>query len=77
MDRALGDYIFIKPIEKTGNQWSGNIVDRGAKVVKFTTYYDCDLVIYNDEDIYKTTTYEGDRVHAVKFQNIRKIEGVY
>lgn len=77
MNRALGDYLFIKPIEQTGNQWTGNVVDRGAKVIKFTTYYDCDLVIYNDEDIYITTTYEGNTVHVVKFQNIQKIEGVY
>jgi hypothetical protein len=77
MNRAVGDYLFIKPIERDGDQWSGNIVDRGVKVIKFTTYYECDLVIYNNDNIYMTTTYEGSRVHIVSFQNIRKIEGVY
>lgn len=77
MSEALGDIVFISPIEKDGGQWSGHIVSIGAKVAKYTTYYECDLVIYNDADISKYVKYNGKRVHAVWYQNIRKIEGVY
>ena len=77
MNNALGDYVFSNPIEQDGDMWSGHIVDRGFKVIKFSTYYQCDLIIYNDADIYDTTIFEGERVHIISFENISKIEGVY
>jgi len=77
MSEALGDFIYSKPIEQDGDEWSGHIVSRGAKVIKFTTYYECDLITYKDSDIVETLTYEGDTVHKLWYQNIIKIEGVY
>lgn len=77
LNRAVGDYVFIRPIELNEGQWSGNIVDRGAKVITYTTYYPCDLVLYNNDDIYMTTKFEGNTVHVVSYENIIKIEGVY
>ncbi len=77
MSEALGDSLYITPIERDGDQWTGRVVSRGYKVAKETTYYECDLVIYNDADIVNKPKYDGKRVHNVWFQNITKIEGVY
>jgi len=77
MSEALGDSLYINPIERDGDQWTGKVVSRGYKVIKETTYYECDLVIYDDADIVNRPKYNGKRVHNVWFQNITKIEGVY
>ena len=77
MSEALGDFLFIDPIERDGDQWTGKVVSRGYKVIKETTYYECDLVIYDDVDIVNRPIYNGKRVHNVWFQNITKIEGIY
>ena len=77
MSEAMGDGVYINPIERDGDQWSGRVVSRGYKVSKETTYYLCDLVVYDNADIVSTPKYNGKRVHNVWFQNITKIEGVY
>jgi len=77
MSEAVGNSLYINPIEKNGDQWTGRVVSRGIKVVKNTTYYECDLVVYKDVDIVSKPKYNGVRVHKVMFQNITKIEGVY
>jgi len=77
MSEAVGDFVYVNPIEQDGNLWTGHIVSRGWKVSKYTTLYECDLVTYNDGDIIETLLYEGDTVHKLWFQNITKIEGVY
>lgn len=77
MNRAVGDYVFISPINLNGTEWTGKVVDRGAKVIKYSTIYECNIVKYQDSDIYKTATYNGDTVHIVSFENTIKIEGVY
>ena len=77
MSEAMGDALYIKPIEKDEDQWTGRVVSRGIKVIKNTTYYECDLVVYKDVDIISKPKYNGVRVHKVWFQNITKIEGVY
>lgn len=77
MNNALGDYVFVDYIEEQDGWWTGHIVDRGAKVIKYSTYYECDLVVYHNDDIYDTTVFEGSPVHIVSFENIQKIEGVY
>jgi len=77
MSEALGDFVYSAPIERDGDIWSGHIVSRGAKVIKFTTHYECDLITYADTDIVETLKYEGNRVHKLWYQNIIKIEGVY
>jgi len=77
MSEALGDSLFIDPIERDGDQWTGHVLSRGAKVVKETTIYDCDLVIYDNANIVSMPKYNGKRVHNVWYQNIIKIEGVY
>lgn len=74
---ALGDQIFVIPSIKDGEQWIGKIVDRGAKVLKFSTYSICDRVIYNKSDIIRSDIFENKAVHVISFENIRKIEGVY
>lgn len=75
--RALGDQLFVIPCIKDGDQWIGKIVDRGAKVVKFSTYNICDKIIYNKNDIIRSDIFENKSVHVISFENIRKIEGVY
>lgn len=77
MSEALGDAVFVSPRNLSGTEWTGRIVSRGAKVIKFSTYYECDQVRYYDSAIERTATYDGDTVHVVDFRNIRKIEGVY
>ena len=77
MSEALGDSLYITPIEKDGNEWTGRVVSRGVKVIKYTTYYECDYVVYKDAGIISKPKYNGVRVHNVWFQNITKIEGVY
>jgi len=79
MNRAVGDYVFISPIsyDSSTEQWTGKVVDRGAKVITYTTIYECDKVKYYDKDIYTNATYEGDTVHVVSYENTIKIEGVY
>ena len=77
MSEAVGDSLYINPIKKDGDQWTGRVVSRGVKVIKCTTYYECDLVVYKDMDIVNKPKYNEQRVHNVWFQNITKIEGVY
>ena len=77
MSEALGDFVYVDPIEQDGDQWTGHIVSRGWKVITNTTYYECDLVTYKDADIVEPLTYDGYRVHKLWYQNIIKIEGVY
>ena len=77
MSEALGDQVFIEPIELNGDTWTGKVVDRGFKVIKYTTIYECNLVTYNVNDIVKSTKYGGVTVHIVMYQNTIKIEGVY
>ena len=77
MSRAVGNFVYVNPIEQDGNLWSGHIVSRGSVVCKETTLYDCDLVTYHDGCIVEHLKYEGNRVHKLWFQNITKIEGVY
>ena len=74
---ALGDQLFIEPTYRDGDDWEGNIVDRGAKAIKFSTYSTCDIVQYQTKDIIKTINLNGKPAHIVSFENIRKIEGVY
>jgi hypothetical protein len=77
MSEALGDFVFVSPRNLDGTTWTGRVVSRGAKVIKYSTYYECDLVTYTDANIERTTSYNGDTVHIVSFENITKIEGVY
>jgi hypothetical protein len=74
---ALGDQLYVEPFYRDGDKWTGNIIDRGAKVIKFSTYTICDVVEYQTKDIIKTISVDGKPVHIIYFQNIRKIEGVY
>jgi hypothetical protein len=77
MSEALGDSVFIEPIERDGDQWTGNIVSIGAKTSSNSTYHICDVVVYQDMDIRRTVTYDGVRVHDVFFDKLRRIEGIY
>jgi hypothetical protein len=77
MINALGDQVFITPIKKEDDVWTGQIVDLGFKVTKFSTYKLCNWVRYDDEDIIKNAKFQGDMVHIISFENIRKIEGIY
>lgn len=77
MSEAVGDFVFVSPRNLEGTTWTGRVVSRGFKVIKYSTYYECDLVTYDDIHIAKTALYDGDTVHVVSFENITKIEGVY
>lgn len=77
MSSALGDSVYINPLEREGDIWTGRIVDRGVKASTFGGYSECDWITYHDKDIVNKPKYEGSRVHNVMFQNIRKIQGVY
>lgn len=77
MTNAQGDQIFITPITKENDTWTGQIVDVGFKAQKFSTYKLCNWVMYEDEDIIRNAKFQGDMVHIVAFQNIRKIHGIY
>lgn len=77
MNEALGDYVFIEPIERDGDQWTGKIVATGAKVIVYSTYHICNIVTYQDMDIRRTVTYNELRVHEITFEKITKIEGIY
>lgn len=74
---ALGDQLYIEPTFRDGNLLEGNIIDRGAKAITFSTYSICDIVEYNIKDIIKTISIDNKPVHIISFENIRKIEGVY
>jgi hypothetical protein len=74
---ALGDQLYVEPFHREGDIWTGNIIDRGAKAIKFSTYTICDVVEYQTKDIIKTISVDEKPVHIIYFQNIRKIEGVY
>jgi hypothetical protein len=77
MINALGDQVFITPISKENNIWTGQIVDIGFKVQKFSTYKLCNWVTYEDENIIRNAKFQGDMVHIVSFENISKIHGIY
>jgi hypothetical protein len=74
---ALGDQLFVIPSVKDGENWIGKIVDRGFKVLKFSTYNICDKVIYNKNDVIRSDIFENKAVHVISFKNIKKIEGIY
>jgi len=77
MSEAKGLSLYITPIERNGDQWTGSISDMGAVALEHSSYTICNLVIYNDEDIIDSPIFEGERVHNVFFENTIKIEGVY
>lgn len=78
MTNALGDQVFVTPISRDDNGViTGQISDLGFKVQKFSTYKLCNWVTYNENDIIKNIKFQGDMVHVVSFENIRKIQGIY
>ena len=77
MSEVEGNQLYALPIEREGDEWTGNIKSIGGLVEVNTTYRKCNIIIYNDSDIIDTVMYKGEMVHKLWFQNITKIEGVY
>ena len=73
MSEALGDQFFIEPLSRDGDLWTGRVVDRGAKALKFSTIKECDKVTYLNDSIKGRTKYGNVNVHIVWYEDVISI----